>query len=359
MLLGIFIFVVLIVIHEIGHFIAAKRNNVEVEEFGLGFPPRLFGLKLGKGKWRTFYTLNLLPLGGFVRLKGENETDRRKGSYGAARFKSKVKIILAGVAMNAVLAIGIFTVQAGVGMPQLFDNQFRLETYVTSENMRIAVATVDEMTPAEEVGLREGDILVSIDGQPITTEASLLSNLAKNASTSVEIEYQHDGKTMTETTTLMDGSDEQGYLGFIPLELNEVRHSWLAAPVVGVGTAVEFSVLTVEGFAHAFWNLITGNFGSAAENITGPVGIFAILSSLENVGFDYLIFFGGILSMTLAIMNTLPLPALDGGRLAVSFLVRTKRFELIERREELIHVVGFMAMLLLAIVITLVDVGRF
>jgi len=359
MLLGIIIFVLLVVVHELGHFIAAKRNGVEVEEFGIGFPPRLFGKKMGKGKWRTHYTFNLIPLGGFVRLKGENEKDKRKGSYGAARFRIKAKIILAGVAVNALVAILIFSWQAATGMPKLIDNQFELESFVTDRNQRLAVAVVDDDTPASQIGLSQGDIIVSINDKLVETEADLLAVLEVNRSKLTEITYQTNGQQNTVEVELLDGSGEEGVLGIIPLELVETRHNPLVAPIVGIGTAVHFSAVTIDGFATSLWRLITGNFSEAAENVTGPVGIFSILTSLENVGIDYLIFFAAIISLTLAIMNVLPLPALDGGRLAMSYLINSHRFKISTKREELIHVIGFVSLLLLALLITLVDIGRF
>jgi len=359
MLIGIIIFVLLIVVHELGHFIAAKRNGVDVEEFGLGFPPKLFGKKLGKGKWRTLYTFNLIPLGGFVRLKGENEKDKRKGSYGAARFKVKAKIILAGVGVNALVAVTVFSIQAATGMPQLFENQFEMESFITERNERLAVATIDEDTPAAEIGLSQGDIVVSVDGRKVQTEKKLIEVLYQHQSQEVDITYQSNGETFTKTTTLLDGTTESGVLGIVPLELIETRHNLLVAPIVGVGTAINFTAVTIDGFATSLGRLLTGNFSAAAENVTGPVGIFSILTSLENVGIDYLIFFAGIISLTLAIMNTLPLPALDGGRLAMSYLISSKRFKISTKNEELVHVIGFISLLILALLITVVDIGRF
>jgi len=122
------LFVLLILVHEYGHFLAAKKNGVEVEEFGIGFPPRIGGKTFGKGIFRAYYTLNWLPFGGFVKMKGENEADKRKGSFGAASYPAKVIIIAAGVFMNLVAAVVILTVLAWVGMPQVIPNQFHIST---------------------------------------------------------------------------------------------------------------------------------------------------------------------------------------------------------------------------------------
>ena len=126
LLLGLLLFVLLIVVHEYGHFLVAKKNGVEVEEFGIGFPPRIGGRKMGKGVFRSYYSLNLLPLGGFVRLKGESDEDKRPGSFGAASLKAKTKITLAGVIVNFVVGAGIFTVLSATGVPVLLNTSFNL-----------------------------------------------------------------------------------------------------------------------------------------------------------------------------------------------------------------------------------------
>ena len=120
---GIILFILLIVLHEYGHFLVAKRNGVDVEEFGIGFPPKIWGKKLGKGIFEGYYTINLLPLGGFVKLKGESGDDLDKGSFKIASGKAKLKIMLAGVAMNLVAAFVILTIVALFGMPKLINNQ--------------------------------------------------------------------------------------------------------------------------------------------------------------------------------------------------------------------------------------------
>ncbi|MDQ5958805.1 MAG: regulator of sigma protease, partial [Patescibacteria group bacterium] len=124
LILGLFLFFMLVVLHEYGHFLVAKRNGVDVEEFGVGFPPKLFGKTFGKGIFKSYYTVNLLPLGGFVRLKGENDAATEKGSLGAASTNVKLRIMLAGVAVNFVAALIFFTIVAWVGMPQIVPNQF-------------------------------------------------------------------------------------------------------------------------------------------------------------------------------------------------------------------------------------------
>ena len=155
LIFGLVAFVGLVLIHEWGHFIAARRANVDVEEFGLGFPPKAKTITKKNG---TEYTLNWLPLGGFVRLKGEHDYDKQKGSFGAAKLSDKVRIMVAGVGMNLITAFILFTVVALIGMPQLVDNQFTIssDSKVIQEVQNKDVVLVGEVVaggPAEKAGL--------------------------------------------------------------------------------------------------------------------------------------------------------------------------------------------------------------
>ncbi|MFZ2513447.1 MAG: site-2 protease family protein, partial [Candidatus Saccharimonadales bacterium] len=156
--LGIILFLLLIITHEMGHFLVAKRNGVKAEEFGIFFPPKLWGKKM-KGGWD--FTINALPLGGFVKLKGEHDSDTEKGSFGAASDWAKAKIMLAGVAVNLVTALALFTILALFGMPKLVDNQFTVTSDTKITRHDVLVGYVEEKTPAAKAGLQERDKLLS------------------------------------------------------------------------------------------------------------------------------------------------------------------------------------------------------
>jgi regulator of sigma E protease len=161
-ILGILLIIGIVVLHELGHFYAAKRSGVEVEEFGIGFPPR--AKVLGK-KNGTVYTLNWLPLGGFVKLKGEHDSDTTPGSFGAASLKNKVKIMVAGVIVNALTAVILFTLIALAGLPKVFDNQFVVESDNVVSTQEVIAGLVSENSPASSVGLEQGDIVRYIEQQ--------------------------------------------------------------------------------------------------------------------------------------------------------------------------------------------------
>ena len=381
LILGLFLFFMLVVLHEYGHFLVAKRNGVEVEEFGVGFPPKLFGKTLGKGIFRSYYTVNLLPLGGFVRLKGENDAATEKGSLGAASTNVKLRIMLAGVAVNFVAALIFFTIVAWVGMPQIVPNQFTVASDSKVIRQDVFAAKVTTGSPADQAGIKAGSEIVSINNQPVTGGDSLVQATKANACQAVPVTYVQNGQEQTSQIMLLsqqevqqsiDNGSPKGYLGVVPRDYTLLQSTW-SAPVVAVGVSAQFTVLTLKALANAlvslakaFVNLITFNANDAkkdaakaSENVAGPVGIFAILQQNVSLGYQFILFIVGILSLTLAIMNFLPIPALDGGRAFVMMLYKVRKKPLSAQTEERIHGTGFAILMLLFAVIVIVDINRF
>ena len=381
LILGLFLFFMLVVLHEYGHFLVAKRNGVEVEEFGVGFPPKLFGKTLGKGIFRSYYTVNLLPLGGFVRLKGENDAATEKGSLGAASTNVKLRIMLAGVAVNFVAALIFFTIVAWVGMPQIVPNQFTVASDSKVIRQDVFAAKVTTGSPADQAGIKAGSEIVSINNQQVTGGDSLVQATKANAGQAVPVTYVQNGQEQTSQIMLLsqqevqqsiDNGSPKGYLGVVPRDYTLLQSTW-SAPVVAVGVSAQFTVLTLKALANAlvslakaFVNLITFNANDAkkdaakaSENVAGPVGIFAILQQNVSLGYQFILFIVGILSLTLAIMNFLPIPALDGGRAFVMMLYKVRKKPLSAQTEERIHGTGFAILMLLFAVIVIVDINRF
>ncbi len=355
-IVGILLFIVLVIIHEFGHFIVARRNGVEVEEFGIGFPPRIWGRKFKKAG-KTLYSVNWIPLGGFVRLKGEYSQDTRKGSFGSVSLWKKTKITMAGVGMNFLAAAVIFTILALTGMPKLVENQYSIDWDVTSTEGHIAAARVEDDSPASNAGVEAADRLISFDGVVLVEEDQLSQLTQENAGEEVNFVVLQDGEEVELSATLNEDNEEQGYFGIVPILIEEQTYG-ITAPLVGIGTTAQMSVLTLQGLGGLVGNLITGNFGTAADNVAGPVGIVDILSNMGAFGITYVMFFIAIISLTLAIINALPIPALDGGRLAITALFQWTKKPLSKNLEEKIHGIGFMVLILLIILVTLVDLQR-
>lgn len=352
--LGIVLFVLLVVVHEFGHFIAARKSGVEVEEFGLGFPPRAKVLTKKNG---TEYTLNWLPIGGFVKLKGEHDAATEKGTFGAASFGRKTLIIAAGVLMNWLAAIVIFTIVALVGMPQLVDNQFQVKNDANVIRQEVFAGHVEEDSPAQSIGLQSGNRIIAINNEPVMSGKQLRETTSQFAGEEVAVSFLQNGKEQTKSVTLRD-DPEKGNFGVAPGEQTLIRSTW-SAPIVGAGTTVQFTVETLKGLAGALANLFTGNASEAGESVTGPIGIIVVLQNLAQQGLVFVLFLIGVISVSLAVMNVLPVPALDGGRLFVMALFRLLRKPLTKEMEEKIHGTGMVVLLALVAVITVVDVRRF
>lgn len=373
--LGIILFICLVLVHEWGHFIAARRGGVDVEEFGLGFPPRA---KVITKKNGTLYSLNWLPLGGFVKLKGEHDIDTEKGSFGAAPTGTKVKIMLAGVFMNLITAIVLFTIVALIGMPKLIDGQTTIasDTKIISQPENVDVVKIDvlvEGSPAANAGLNSEDEIVSIAGQTINTPQQVSDTTEANSGQAVEVVVLRDGQTISQQITL---NEESPYLGVGPYAAQtglEIRRSTWSAPIVAVGVSKDFTVATMKGLGTALKGLgsivagfVTGNQEArqtgqteASTQVAGPVGIFAVLYEISKQGIGLVLFIIALISLTLAIMNALPIPALDGGRLFVMLLFRALKKPLQPSLEEKIHGTGFAVLMGLFVLITIVDVRRF
>lgn len=352
--LGIVLFVLLVIVHEYGHFIAARKNNVEVDEFGVGFPPRAKVLTKRNG---TEYTLNWLPIGGFVRLKGENDSATEPGSFGAARFGKKALIISAGVLMNWLAAAVIFTVIALIGMPQLIDNQFKVTSDANTIRQEVFIGQVEKDSPADKAGLEQEDSLQSINGAEVKSSTELRALTKRYAGQSVNVVVVRDGEEQQKQVQLENNKDG-GNLGIAPGETTLVRSTW-SAPIVGIGATAQFTIETLKGLGGAISSLFHGEAGKASESVTGPVGIVVTLKQLADQGLVFVLFLIGIISVSLAVMNMLPIPALDGGRLFVMALFRLIHKPLTKEMEERIHGTGMLVLLALAALITVLDVKRF
>ena len=384
LILGLVLFIGLVVVHEWGHFIMARRNGVEVEEFGIFFPPRLFKHQT-KGGW--LFTINLLPLGGFVKLKGEHDTDTAVGSYGAASLGAKSKIMAAGVVMNLITGLVLLTIVALIGMPQLLPNQFTVKSDTKVTRSEVLAVQIDKGSPADKLGLQQDDQIVAIGpaGKSLTkvTDMAKLPKLTQDyAGKQVTIVYKHKGHQQRGTVTLLSDAavnasqktdHPKGHLGVVPASYSLQRSTW-SAPVVAVGFTAQATALTFQGLGRALGGLgsivagsVTGNTHArqngqtaASDQVSGPVGIFVILQDGSLLGYQFVLLIIAIISLTLAIMNILPIPALDGGRLWLTLITR-KLFKrpLTPRVEERVNASGMALLLALIAAITVVDIKRF
>ena len=358
-LLVVLIFGLLVFVHELGHFVAARRNGVEVEEFGFGFPPRAFGKKVGK----TIYSINWLPLGGFVRMKGEDGADVSKGSFGAAPFFKKFKILTAGVIMNALTAFVILVALCYFGMPAAVARTLSSAPVAREQVANVLVLTVAKDSPAAKSGIVVGESIVSINGEKLKTEQDLTAATKRLAGTKATmVVRKKDGTTRVVDVQLRDAEEGKkgGFLGVSPFETHTVSYG-RRAPLVAAQMTVAMLWGTFKGFVLGVAGLlhIGGKAGGeAAATVTGPVGIVVLLSNVLQLGAGYILFFVATISASLAVVNILPIPALDGGR---TFLLLVQRFtgkSLSPEGEGRVHMIGFFLLIGLMILITVFDVQR-
>lgn len=370
---GVIILTLLVVVHELGHAIVARRNGVVVEEFGIGFPPRAWAKKLKNG---VLFTLNWLPMGGFVKLQGENDSATGKGDYGAASFWQKTKILLAGVFMNLATAVVLLSFLALVGMPKILPDQFYVASDAVIEAQPVEVTYVAKDSVAEKAGLRVGDKITRFDGQAIESSQELTDKTKAKKGQTVEIIYTRgDAESTVKTTLKSVNENNQGYLGVGSAQREVIRSTW-SAPIVGAAVTAQFTGATFQGLGDMVSGAARGfvmqfspdskvkaeaqaDLKQAGDSVTGPVGIFGVIFPAANkAGATQVILLTAIISLSLAVMNALPIPALDGGRWFVTAVFRLLKKPLTKDLEERIHGYGFLALIILIIGVTILDVGK-
>lgn len=343
---------VLVLAHEWGHFIAARRAGCGVVEFAFGFPPRLFSF-VRRG---TRYSFNLLPIGGYVKIEGEDMDDP---SPGPANFASKTPwqrllILAAGVLMNVVLAAVLLSIQAGIGIP----------TLVTEENVdrvrdiKTFIIDVTANSPAEQAGIEPLDRVVSIDAVANPTAKQIQSLVTENLGQPIAVELERQGAhKIVETIPRLEWPAEEGALGVTLQETGLERVGWPRAPLVG-GERTGHMLVSI---GSQFWLLLQrlASEGTMGEVITGPVGIAIYTNEVTNLGVSYILEFAALISLNLALINILPFPALDGGRILFVGLEILFRRRLPARWEQATHMTGFALLILLMLFITFKDITRF
>lgn len=341
---------VLVIIHELGHFIAAIRAGVLVEEFGFGIPPRIFGKKI-KG---TIFSINLLPFGGFVRLHGENLEEDIKVPGRAFLNKNKwtrTKILTAGVLMNFLLGIVAFAV---------------VYTFsgISRETKNVKILEVATSSPAQVGGLIVGDIVRQVDKEEITSVAQFTTAIdaKKGKRTTLLIERTINDKTDQKTISLTpreNPPENEGSLGVVISNFEVYYPPLWQRPFLGIfyglKEAVYWGGMVLSGFVKIFADLFAGQ---APKDLAGPVGIFAITSQAAKVGVLALINFVGILSINLGVVNILPFPALDGGRLLFILIEKVFGRKVLPKVEAIIHTIGMGILILALLAITFSDVRR-
>jgi len=369
---------VLVLVHEFGHFLTARSLGVKCEEFGLGFPPRGLGVYKNKnGKWRwifgnisvenlensndpniqpgaevTVYSLNWLPLGGFVKIKGENGDGKNDSdSFASKKIWKRTVILAAGVTMNIVLAWFLFSVGYMIGMPQSNETVSKNAIITASEVM---VAQVIPNSPAAAAGLKEGDAILRINNEVVSSEISLQDAVAKNNGLKTDVLVKREGKEINLSVTPVSKDGARATMGVSIFSSGLIRYPFFSALIEGAKT----TGYMIKSIFTAFGTLIASLFQGqkVGDQFAGPVGIANITGQAARLGFTYLLQFVALLSLNLAVINILPLPALDGGRIFFLLIEKIKGKPVKPEVEAIIHNIGFMLLMALIVFITYKDV---
>ena len=359
------VLIVLVLVHELGHFLVAKRAGITVEEFGVGFPPRIASVMRGG----TRYSLNWIPLGGFVRMLGEDgDVEERRlrekgltdaevehamaGAFNRRPIWVRLAVLLAGVLMNFLLAAVLFAV--ALSMPQLVGGG------------PLTVTEVQADSPAEG-NLEIGDVILGADGQTFELTSELTSYIAERDGTAVVLDVERAGERIEVEVVPRSVTVEQRRAGIGPVGFSFEPERMVEAPPqasgpieaawMGTTTTAEIAVQIPGGLADTVVGLIGLNPDAAAD-ARGPIGIAQETGRVLGAPLAFQLGFVGLLSVNLAVLNVLPFPPLDGGRIAVVLLEAVRRRKLPAEREAIIYLAGFAVLIALVILISIQDIQR-
>jgi regulator of sigma E protease len=353
----IIILAVLVFVHELGHFLVAKAAGIRVDEFALGFPPKIVNFKRGE----TTYALNAIPFGGYVKIFGEDyeggasdssmPTDPR--SFANKPKSIQALVLVAGIAFNIIFAGLLLTVGFMIGMPVSKDYNPELV-----KNPSTTILLVQKNSPAEAAGLKVGDRVYTLSSgtetiqNPSTSDLKNFTSTHDNQPVTFTYERGAEKKTVTITPTVRDGRDAT-----IGVAMDAV--GVLQLPVhKAVYEGVKFTGYLVSSTATGLWDLLLNAFKGSARlsDVTGPVGIAGLVKDSARLGFVYLISFTAIISINLAIINLIPFPALDGGRILFVLIEKIRGKALNQKWVQVVNASGLALLLLLMVVVTFKDV---
>jgi regulator of sigma E protease len=377
-MLSLIIFLVvlgtLVFVHELGHFLLAKRAGVKVEEFGFGYPPR--ALKIGE-KWGTLFTLNWIPFGGFVKIFGENyeendmktqptnplpkgaeiEEGKKNLSFTEISKKWQAAILAAGVTFNILFAWFLFSLGFMIGLPTSVENDFG----GVVKNPVLTITELSPNSPAQKIGLKTGDKVLNISNSHGDKVEDLnpenVSNFINKSTGKISLEVNRGGKILNFSpepkTGLVEGKKIIGIgmdmVGTLSLPLHKAIYE-------GGRSTLKLSYLTVAGI----WNLIANAFRGRADisEVAGPVGIVGLVGDASKLGFSYLITFTALISINLAVINLVPFPALDGGRILFVAIEGITKRKINPKVAGTLNTIGFVILIALMIIVTYRDILR-
>ncbi len=353
--------IILMAIHEFGHFILAKKFGVRVDEFGIGYPPRIFGKKYGQ----TFYSLNLLPLGAFVKIygdeadpfiQGESSKGKDPQSFNSKTVFQRSLILFGGVASFWIIAFILLSFVFATGTPKAISDD------VQALGARVQITSVAAGSPAQKAGIIPGDIIIKVKSQKSKVksidkikEVQEFIETAKGEEIVVVVQRGNDILDLT-LTPRVSPPEGEGAMGVGLVRTVMMKYSWLEAPIRGAEAVLAITFLIIKGLYQAAEGLIFG-LPSKAQ-VVGPIGLGTMMAQAVQLGLGYFLQFIATISIYLAVFNLLPIPALDGGRLLFLSFEKIKGRPINQRIEQKINTLFFFLLVGLMILVTIKDISR-
>ncbi|PIP21480.1 MAG: hypothetical protein COX39_02710 [Candidatus Nealsonbacteria bacterium CG23_combo_of_CG06-09_8_20_14_all_40_13] len=339
LILGLLIFV-----HEFGHFIIAKRTGVKVLEFAFGFPPRIFSWK----RQETTYSINAIPVGGYVKMLGEDGQNNAPNSFSKKKVPTRLAIVFAGVFFNFLLTIVLLAIGFSIGMSPIVS---KADSFSGEKIHNILVVQIEKDSPAQKVGIQSGEMILGF----------------KNAADFQNFTQAHKGETIslamkkagrTRNISVLLSQSSEAPLGVGMVEDVKVKLPFYKAIVAATAETGKITWAIIKFLGIFFKNIFVS--GKVSQDVTGPVGVFSFVSSAIDLGLVYVLQLTALISINLALINILPFPALDGGRILFIALEGVRGKKVIRAEiENIIHLVGFAILILLILAITYRDIIRF
>ncbi|HEY4503747.1 MAG TPA: RIP metalloprotease RseP [Candidatus Paceibacterota bacterium] len=348
----ILVLAILIFVHELGHFLTARACGIRVDEFALGFGTRLWQVKKGE----TTYALNLIPFGGYVKIFGENPDEESiNGPDKARSFVNKPKwqqiaVLVAGVFFNFIFACILISSAFISGVPASIESYPKYADSMT--NPRIVITYIEPNSPAEKAGLKAGDEI-----QNAGSIETLQKSISESRDKGIEIDYKRNDIDSRTTIIAKEGIVEGKYA--IGIAMDKVSTLKLPIHLAFIESA-RFTLHMIKSVTVGIYDLIIGMFNGVSKlsSVTGPIGIAEMIGDASNLGFTYLMMFTALISINLGVLNLVPFPALDGGRILFVMIEAIIRRPIKPIVANSINAVGFGLLILLMIVVTYKDIVK-
>ena len=343
--------IILIVIHELGHFLLAKKFGVRVDEFGIGYPPRIWGKKIGE----TIYSINFLPFGAFVKIFGEDERKKNPRSFSSKPIWQRMLIVLGGVVSFWIVGAILLSIVFSIGTPHVIDDS------IVAEDAKVQIVSVSSDSPADQVGLRTGDSIKQfsiLESQFSIDKVSQIQEIGENYKGQEVTLTIERGKQVFDVnlTPRVSPPSGEGAIGVGLIRTILKSYAWYQAPVEGIKATGLLTKAILQSFYYIVKSLFQGQGLPAGVQMVGPIGIFNLFTQFGQLGANYFLQFVAIISIYLAVFNLLPIPALDGGKMLFLIIEGVKGRPVKQAVEQRITAFFFTLLLLFMVWVTIKDV---